>query len=101
MTRVEGRSPLKAWGQGLSKRLGQRRPKSQSRRDLNSSHANVGFCRKAEVGRGQLAGLLQQVDFRLPERELHVLTHRERYVSRASRAFSEMLNAAPRAKRRK
>jgi DNA-binding transcriptional LysR family regulator len=53
------------------------------------------------VGRGQLAGLLQQVDFRLPEREFHVLTHRERYVSRASRAFLEMLNAAPRAKRRK
>lgn len=40
------------------------------------------------------AGLLQQVDFRLPEREFRVLTHRERNVSRAARAFLEMLNAA-------
>jgi DNA-binding transcriptional LysR family regulator len=47
------------------------------------------------------AGLLQQVDFRLPEREFYVLTHRERYVSRAAQAFLEMLNAAPRAERRK
>jgi DNA-binding transcriptional LysR family regulator len=47
------------------------------------------------------AGLLHQVDFRLPEREFHLLTHRERYASRAAQAFLQMLNAAPGAKRRK
>ena len=41
------------------------------------------------------AGLLQQIDFRLPERTFHVLTHRERYVSHAAQAFLKMLNAAP------
>ena len=46
------------------------------------------------------AGLLHQVDFRLPEREFHLLTHRERYASRAAQAFLQMLNAAPGAKRR-
>lgn len=47
------------------------------------------------------AGLLQQVDFRLPEREFHVLKHRERYASRAAQAFMEMLTAVPGAKRHK
>jgi DNA-binding transcriptional LysR family regulator len=37
------------------------------------------------------AGLLQQIDFRLPEREFHLLTHRERHPSRAAGAFLEML----------
>jgi DNA-binding transcriptional LysR family regulator len=37
------------------------------------------------------AGLLQQIDFRLPEREFYVLTHRDRHPSRAARAFLEML----------
>ena len=46
------------------------------------------------------AGLLQQIDFRLPERTFHVLTHRERYVSHAAQAFLKMLNAAPGAKPR-
>lgn len=46
------------------------------------------------------AGLLHQVDFSLPEREFHVLTHRERHPGRAAQAFLEILNAAP-AKRRK
>jgi len=40
------------------------------------------------------SGLLQQVDFRLPEREFQVLKHRDRYASRAAQAFLEMLNAA-------
>jgi DNA-binding transcriptional LysR family regulator len=44
------------------------------------------------------AGLLQQIDFRLPEREFHVLTHRDRRPSRAAQAFLEMLNAGPGAK---
>lgn len=47
------------------------------------------------------AGLLQQIDFHLPEREFYVLSHRERNASRAARAFLEMLNAAPGAKRGK
>ena len=47
------------------------------------------------------AGLLQQIDFRLPEREFHVVTHRERHTSRAAQAFLKMLNAAPGAKRSK
>jgi DNA-binding transcriptional LysR family regulator len=47
------------------------------------------------------AGLLQQIGFRLPEREFYVLTHRDRHPSRAARAFLEMLNAAPGAKRGK
>ena len=47
------------------------------------------------------AGLLQQIDFRLPEREFHVVTHRERHTSRAAQAFLRMLNAAPGAKRSK
>ena len=44
------------------------------------------------------AGLLQQIDFRLPEREFYVLTHRDRLPSRAAQAFLEMLNAGPGAK---
>jgi DNA-binding transcriptional LysR family regulator len=47
------------------------------------------------------AGLLQQIDFRLPEREFYVLTHRDRLPSRAAQAFLEMLNARPGAKRGK
>ena len=47
------------------------------------------------------AGLLQQIGFRLPEREFHVVTHRERHTSRAAQAFLKMLNAAPGAKRSK
>jgi DNA-binding transcriptional LysR family regulator len=45
------------------------------------------------------AGLLQQIDFRLPEREFHVLTHRERHPSRAAGAFLEMLTNSRTAKR--
>jgi DNA-binding transcriptional LysR family regulator len=47
------------------------------------------------------ARLLEQVDFALPEREFHVLTHRDRHSSRAAQAFLEMLNVAPAVKRRK
>jgi DNA-binding transcriptional LysR family regulator len=47
------------------------------------------------------SGLLQKVDFRLPEREFHVLTHRERDASRAAQAFLGMLNAARGAKHTK
>ena len=45
------------------------------------------------------AGLLQQIDFRLPEREFYVLTHRDRHPSRAARAFLEMLTNSRTAKR--
>jgi DNA-binding transcriptional LysR family regulator len=45
------------------------------------------------------AGLLQQIDFRLPEREFYVLTHRDRHPSRAARAFLEMLTELRTAKR--
>jgi DNA-binding transcriptional LysR family regulator len=37
------------------------------------------------------AGLLHQVDFRLPEREFHVLRHRERYRSHAADALVAMV----------
>jgi DNA-binding transcriptional LysR family regulator len=37
------------------------------------------------------AGLLQPVKFRLPEREFHVLRHRERYQSHAANALLAML----------
>lgn len=37
------------------------------------------------------AGLLHAVDFRLPEREFHVLRHRERYGSRAADALLAMV----------
>lgn len=37
------------------------------------------------------AGLLHQVDFRLPEREFHVLRHRERYRSRAADALLALI----------
>jgi DNA-binding transcriptional LysR family regulator len=47
------------------------------------------------------AGLLEEIDFRLPEREFHVLTHRDRNCSRAAEAFLEMLKPASAAKRRK
>jgi DNA-binding transcriptional LysR family regulator len=46
------------------------------------------------------AGLLQHADFPLPEREFYVLTHRDRRPSRAAQAFLELLDAAPKAKRR-
>jgi DNA-binding transcriptional LysR family regulator len=46
------------------------------------------------------SGLLQQIDFRLPEREFHVRAHRERHASRAARAFLSMVDAVPKAKRR-
>jgi DNA-binding transcriptional LysR family regulator len=45
------------------------------------------------------AGLLRQIDFRLPEREFYVLTHRDRHPSRAARAFLEMLTDSRTAKR--
>jgi DNA-binding transcriptional LysR family regulator len=45
------------------------------------------------------AGLLEQIDYRLPEREFHVLTHRERHPSRAAGAFLEMLTNSRTAKR--
>jgi DNA-binding transcriptional LysR family regulator len=47
------------------------------------------------------AGLLEEIEFRLPEREFHVLTHRDRHCSRAAQAFLEMLTSASAAKRRK
>jgi DNA-binding transcriptional LysR family regulator len=37
------------------------------------------------------AGLLHQVDFRLPERAFHVLHHRERYCSRAADALLALI----------
>jgi DNA-binding transcriptional LysR family regulator len=40
------------------------------------------------------SGLLQQIKFRLPEREFYVLTHRDRHPSRAARAFLATLTAA-------
>jgi DNA-binding transcriptional LysR family regulator len=41
------------------------------------------------------AGLLHQVDFPLPEREFHVLRHRERYRSRAAEALLTMVARSP------
>jgi DNA-binding transcriptional LysR family regulator len=43
------------------------------------------------------AGLLQQVNFRLPERQFYALRHRERYRSRAAEALLVMVSAAGRA----
>jgi DNA-binding transcriptional LysR family regulator len=43
------------------------------------------------------AGLLQQVNFRLPERQFYALRHRERYRSRAAEALLSMVSAAGRA----
>ena len=45
------------------------------------------------------AGLLEQIAFRLPEREFYVLTHRDRHPSRAARAFLETLTNSRTAKR--
>ncbi len=45
------------------------------------------------------AGLLEQVNFRLPEREFYVLIHRDRQPSHAARAFLAMLTSARDAKR--
>ena len=42
------------------------------------------------------AGLLQPVKFRLPEREFHVLRHRERYQSHAANALLAMLASSHR-----
>ena len=41
------------------------------------------------------AGLLHKVDFALPEREFHVLRHRERYQSRAAEALLAMVARSP------
>ncbi len=41
------------------------------------------------------AGLLRLVDFPLPEREFHVLRHRERYRSRAAQALLAMVARSP------
>jgi DNA-binding transcriptional LysR family regulator len=41
------------------------------------------------------AGLLQQAAFRLPERQFHVLRHRERYRSRAAEALLALLPRSP------
>jgi DNA-binding transcriptional LysR family regulator len=43
------------------------------------------------------AGLLQQVNFRLPERQFYALRHRDRYRSRAAEALLTMVSAAGRA----
>jgi DNA-binding transcriptional LysR family regulator len=45
------------------------------------------------------AGLLEQVNFPLPEREFYVLTHRDRHPSHAARAFLAMLTSARASKR--
>lgn len=42
------------------------------------------------------AGLLHQVAFRLPEREFHVLRHRERYRSRTTDALLALVSQSPR-----
>lgn len=47
------------------------------------------------------AELLEQVNFRLPEREFYVLQHRDRAPSAAAQAFLMMLNAAQGDARRK
>jgi DNA-binding transcriptional LysR family regulator len=47
------------------------------------------------------AGLLEQVNFRLPEREFYLLQHRERAATKAAQAFLTMLNAVPEVTRRK
>jgi DNA-binding transcriptional LysR family regulator len=47
------------------------------------------------------AGLLEQVSFRLPEREFYALQHRDRHPSKAAQAFLEILKARPEAARRK
>ncbi|HEY2755729.1 MAG TPA: LysR family transcriptional regulator [Pseudolabrys sp.] len=44
------------------------------------------------------SGLLQQVNFRLPERRFYALRHRDRYRSRAAEALLAMVSAAGRAK---
>jgi len=41
------------------------------------------------------AGLLHQVAFRLPEREFHVLRHRDRYRSRAAEALLALVTGSP------
>jgi DNA-binding transcriptional LysR family regulator len=41
------------------------------------------------------AELLHQVTFRLPEREFHVLRHRERYQSRAAEALLAVMARSP------
>jgi hypothetical protein len=40
------------------------------------------------------AGLLHQVDFRLPAREFYVISHRERYRSRAAEALMRMVTGS-------
>jgi DNA-binding transcriptional LysR family regulator len=45
------------------------------------------------------AGLLGQVNFRLPERQFYVLIHRDRHPSHAARAFLAMLSSGRAAKR--
>ena len=45
------------------------------------------------------AGLLRPVDFSLPEREFHVLRHRERYRSRAADALLNLLGRSPTSRR--
>jgi DNA-binding transcriptional LysR family regulator len=42
------------------------------------------------------AGLLQQIRYRLPEREFHVLRHLERYRSRAADALLNVIKSGPR-----
>ena len=42
------------------------------------------------------AGLMHQVSFRLPEREFHVLRHRERYRSRTADALLALVSKSPR-----
>jgi hypothetical protein len=41
------------------------------------------------------AGLLRQVNFPLPDREFHVLRHRERYKSLAAEALLAMVATSP------
>jgi DNA-binding transcriptional LysR family regulator len=43
------------------------------------------------------AGLLQQVNFRLPERQFYALRHRERYLSRAADALLAIVKTGGRA----
>ncbi len=63
------------------------RSRSSRRRSGNGRYRIIGFSRCACIE----AGLLKQVPFILPERQFHVLSHRERHLSQAAQAFLSMI----------
>jgi DNA-binding transcriptional LysR family regulator len=74
-------------------------PSNEAVRAAVEAGLGVGVISASVAAPSLEAGILQQVNFRLPEREFYVLMHRDRRASHAAGAFLGTLTSAQVAKR--